>query len=158
MKEMKIIKEPYSLKETQKKMSLGWIVKTESGKSTECLSIHDTKYEGFPIKCILIDDNNNESVHYFSEDGIDTTNSEKLIFVKVQDKVNKSELKVFQQVLVKDEVYLPWTLDIYTGSYTDANQVHPLASTEDTSDYYLCIGGAYNYCIPYKGNESLFKK
>jgi len=154
---MKVIKKPYSLEQTQKMLSLGWSVKTESGKSTECVTIADSKYPEFPIKCIVTNPDGSEFVDNFSRDGKSRSYSDNLVFMKLQDKVDKSELRPFQYVLVKTRSNLPWTLDIYTGSYTEMNQFSPLITDKDTN-VYACIGGIYGYCIPYKGNENLFRK
>lgn len=52
----------------------------------------------------------------------------------------KCELKPFDRVLVKSFEDSRWVIDLF-GFKKD--------------DYYMCVGGAWMYCIKYEGNEAL---
>lgn len=56
---------------------------------------------------------------------------------------NKIELKPFEKVLVRDSEGEIWDCEIF------------LRLTEGTDLKYICITGAFKYCIPYEGNEHL---
>ena len=54
----------------------------------------------------------------------------------------KKQLKPFQQVLVRCAENNEWVCDLYSHYNSDA-------------EYHICVGGRYECCIPYDGNEAL---
>lgn len=61
---------------------------------------------------------------------------------KVTDQKQKTELKPFDKVLVRDSDHLKWECDI-------------LSHLGDKEDVFVCIGDWWRQCIPYEGNEHL---
>lgn len=56
----------------------------------------------------------------------------------------KPEFKILQKVLGRYTTSDPWRIDLF--SHMTCN------------NKYVCLGGIYSYCIPYKGNEYLVNK
>lgn len=55
----------------------------------------------------------------------------------------KIELKPFDRVLVRNRNTQRWDADLF-GFKSDGVNI-----------FYHCVGGSWNFCIPYIGNESL---
>lgn len=56
--------------------------------------------------------------------------------------MNNYNFKPFQQVLVRSCKGEPWCVDIFSN-------------IECETTLYVCVGGVWQYCIPYEGNENL---
>lgn len=61
---------------------------------------------------------------------------------KVTDQKQKTELKPFDKVLVRDSDHLKWECDLFSH-------------LGDEEDVFVCIGDWWCQCIPYEGNEHL---
>lgn len=61
----------------------------------------------------------------------------------IVDLKTKVELKPFDKVLVRDRNTQRWDADLF-GFKSDGVNI-----------FYHCVGGSWNFCIPYIGNESL---
>lgn len=62
---------------------------------------------------------------------------------QIVDLKPKIELKPFDKVLVRDRNTQRWDADLF-GFKIDSGNI-----------FYHCVGGSWNFCIPYIGNESL---
>lgn len=56
--------------------------------------------------------------------------------------MNENNFKPFQQVLVRDGKNNEWMCDFYSHY-------------DNETEYHFCVGGRYECCIPYDGNEEL---
>lgn len=61
---------------------------------------------------------------------------------KVTDQKQKTELKPFDKVLVRDSDHLKWECDLFSH-------------LGDKEDVFVCISDWWRQCIPYEGNEHL---
>ena len=62
---------------------------------------------------------------------------------QIVDLKPKIELKPFDKVLVRNRNTQRWDADLF-GFKSDG-----------VNFFYHCVGGSWNFCIPYIGNESL---
>lgn len=58
--------------------------------------------------------------------------------IKPKDKFDPKTFEPFDKVLVKDSSEYNWSCDLFSHIIKD-----------ETIYTYLCVGGAYEYCIPY---------
>lgn len=61
---------------------------------------------------------------------------------KVTNQKQKTELKPFDKVLVRDSDHLKWECDLFSH-------------LGDKEDVFVCISDWWRQCIPYEGNEHL---
>ena len=64
----------------------------------------------------------------------------------------ENEFKPFQKVLVRDSSISTWSADLYSHYDKDG-----IIDEEDGSHKptHICVGGYFNECIPFEGNEYL---
>lgn len=62
--------------------------------------------------------------------------------LEIEKKKEEHEFKPFDKVLVRNEKYHKWEINIFSN-------------LEETFDKYKCLRNKWKYCIPYEGNEHL---
>lgn len=142
----KLVRVPFDL-ETAKKITNGECkgkIVTRDGRSARIVC-WDKKTVDYPIVALISGDGEESSIYYRNNGKCDKYEDYHLDLMLELPEPNpepepEHKFKPFDKVLTRDYDWDIWNADIFSHHYCDD---------------YICIGGVWKQCIPYKGNEHL---